>query len=205
MRFPNLSFSKKPEDDSEVRYANLSSRAFALTLDMLLLFIFLGPVFNYAGNWLYPEFHLQGGEAQVQNTLAALSAGQISAEQTVHQLREVGLFRKLALDYILQFIVSGVLIVLAWIKYDTTPGLFLFRMRLADASTGGKPSTVQYIIRYVVGVIAIAPMMLGMLLMFFNQRKMALHDVAAQTVVLQRKFRFKRKAHPSEEAEASGE
>ncbi len=200
MRFPNLSlFSKKPEDDSEYAYASFTARSAALVVDMLLLLLLLTPLYEYISQLMHPEFYRSGGMSQVQAVMEAVIRKEILVDEAMPQLEQLGLFQKMASDYTLQILLSAVIIIFAWVKYDTTPGMFLFRMHVADANTGEKPSLTQYITRYFVGLLAIAPLTLGMFIMFFNQRKMALHDYAAQTVVLHRKFRFKKKDTSQEE------
>lgn len=204
MRFPNLSlfpFSKKSDDGSEFEYASFTVRTFAISIDMLLLFIFMAPIFGWLSQLIFPEFYLQGGDEKAQAIIMAWGNGQLARDAAMQEMQAMGLFDKMGLDYFLQLFVSGVLIVLSWVKYDTTPGLLMFRCRVADATTGESPTLKRYIIRYVVGVIAIAPFMLGVLMMFFNARKMALHDLAANTVILRRKFRFKREETAEEAPE----
>ena len=205
MRFPNLSlfpFSRKQEedDDSEFAYASFSSRTFAVTLDILLLFLLMSPIFNWFSQIVFPNYYLAGGDAKTQSLLMQLGYGQISLDMMKAEMQEMGVYSKLALDYALQFIVSGVIIVFLWVKFNTTLGLYIFRMTIADADTGLPPSLKQYVIRYIFGVFSIVPFMIGMLWMFFNKRRMSLHDVAANTVILRRKIRFGRKQQESQEA-----
>ncbi|MDG1287746.1 MAG: RDD family protein [Rickettsiales bacterium] len=204
MRFPNLSLfsssSKKTDDDSDLSYASFSARTTALVLDMLLILLILTPVFEYISQFLNPDFYANGGLTQAQATFEAAALHKISVADAMERLGQLGFFDKMASDYLVQIIVSACLIIFAWVKYDTTPGMFVLRMYIADANTGEKPTLIQYVIRYFVGIIAIVPLTLGLFVMFFNQRKMALHDYAAQTVVLKRKFRF-RKKKPEDAAE----
>lgn len=212
MRFPNLSslflLGKKSKDDdgSDYVYASFTVRTFAITVDMLLLFLLMAPVFGWISEFVFPDYYLNGGDNQAQNIMFALGNEKITTDVAMQKLEELGVFRKLGLDYFLQLFVSGVIIIFAWVKFNTTPGLAVFRAHVADATTGETPTLRQYVIRYIVGVIAIAPLMLGVLVMFFNARKMALHDWAANTVILRRKFRLRRSEDEYEDsADEDGE
>ena len=197
MRFPNLSpfsfFKPKEAEDGDYVYASFTGRTFALTIDMMLLFLLLSPIFAWISEIILPDFYRAGGNSRAHELIQQYATGQISMEMMKGSMREMGLYEKMGLDYILQFFGSGVVIIFFWVKYNTTPGLFLLRMSVVDADTGESPSTQQYIIRYVVGIVSILPLMAGMLWMFFNKRNMSLHDVAANTVILRRKIRFGRK------------
>ncbi len=210
MRFPNLSlfpfFKAKEKDDSDFTYASFTARTFALTIDMLLLFVVFSPVFSWVSQIILPNFYSVGGDSYVHGLIAQFAAERISSETMFLKMEQMGLYEKLGLDYVLQFFVSGIFIIFSWVKFNTTPGLFAFRMSVVDADTGLEPSTKQYVIRYIVGIISIMPLMLGMMWMFFNARKMSLHDVAANTVIVRRKFRFgKKEVQDDEEKESPQE
>lgn len=206
MRFPNLSlfpFSKsKEDDDSDYVYASFTARTFAITIDILLLYLILAPVFGWISQMMFPEYYLAGGDGQAQALFQQYITGHISLDVMKDSMRQLGLHNKMGGDYILQFVVSGVLIVFSWVKFNTTPGLHVLRMSVADADTGEAPSLRQYIIRYIVGCISLLPFMAGMILMFFNKRKMSLHDLAANTVILRRKMRWGRKEEVDSESES---
>ena len=195
MRFPNLllfPFKKKkePQDDNGLEYASFSGRSFALTFDMLLLFLLLFPLFGYLSQVIFPEFYANQGEQKVQALFQAMAMQQITTENLWQELQALGVMEKMLVDYSLQFLISGAIIVFFWVRFDTTPGLFLFRMHIADAKTGESPTFKQYVIRYIATVISTVPFMVGMFWIFFNSRKMALQDVVAQTVVIKRKIRW---------------
>jgi uncharacterized RDD family membrane protein YckC len=58
---------------------------------------------------------------------------------------------------------------------------------IVDARTGGKPSTRQFIIRYLGYYVSMIPLMLGILWVGFDARKQGWHDKMAGTVVVRRK------------------
>jgi uncharacterized RDD family membrane protein YckC len=200
LRFPNLARllnpnqePQEPDSSSDIEYASFSGRAFALTLDMLLLFLVFSPFYEFMSQILSPEFYLNRVDLKLQQLFLAYAEHEITGQQLVEELQAVGAFQKMALDYLMQIILSGIVIIFLWVKFDTTLGLFVQRMYVADSKDGGKPTFTQYMIRYIIGVIAILPMMLGMLTIFFTEKKMAIHDMAAGTVILQRKFFWKRR------------
>jgi len=57
-------------------------------------------------------------------------------------------------------------------------------MRIVDASSGGKPTTAQWIIRYVGYYISMIPLFLGFAWVAFDARKQGWHDKLAGTLVV---------------------
>ncbi len=204
MRFPSLSIfpfgRRKKSDASPIEYASFSARTFALVFDMLILIVLLSPVLQIISETFIPSYYLNGGNIKAQQIFLNLSEGAITAADAKDQLKSIGYMDRMLLDIINQFILCGFPIIFSWVKFNTTPGLYIFRCYVADASTGMEPSLKQYINRYIVGVFSVVPMMIGMLPMFFNKRKMALQDFTASTVVLRRKYKFEyRKAEAEKE------
>jgi uncharacterized RDD family membrane protein YckC len=58
---------------------------------------------------------------------------------------------------------------------------------IVDARTGGKPSTKQFVIRYLAYGLSFLGLGLGYLWIVFDARKQGWHDKLADTVVVRRK------------------
>lgn len=79
------------------------------------------------------------------------------------------------------------LILSFWIQKSKTPGKMAVAATIVDAQTGAKPSTKQFVIRYVSYIVSALPLCLGFLWIVFDSRKQGWHDKLAGTVVVQRK------------------
>lgn len=79
------------------------------------------------------------------------------------------------------------LVLLFWIQKSRTPGKMAVAATIVDAHTGAKPSTKQFVIRYVAYIVSALPLCLGFLWIVFDSRKQGWHDKLAGTVVVQRK------------------
>jgi uncharacterized RDD family membrane protein YckC len=88
----------------------------------------------------------------------------------------VGIF----LNYVIPFI----LVLIFWHFKSATPGKIITHMSIVDAETGGKPSSGQFIIRYIAYYISAIPLLLGFIWIGFDKRKQGWHDKIAKTVVL---------------------
>ncbi|MGI4844167.1 MAG: RDD family protein [Janthinobacterium lividum] len=90
-------------------------------------------------------------------------------------------------DFFISYVLPSIVIVLLWSKFAATPGKMAVGAIIVDARTGGKPSTSQYVIRYIGYFVSAIPLLLGYLWAGFDPRKQAWHDKMANTVVVRRK------------------
>jgi uncharacterized RDD family membrane protein YckC len=84
----------------------------------------------------------------------------------------------------LNHIVQAALVLLFWYKFQATPGKMLFKLRIADATTGGRTTLKQDVIRYLGYFLSTVFMLLGFIWVAFDKRKQGWHDKLANTVVL---------------------
>jgi len=82
------------------------------------------------------------------------------------------------------YVLPAVVIIVFWIYKSATPGKMLTKLTIIDAKSGEKPSTGQFIVRYVGYYVALLPLMLGLFWIGFDSRKQGWHDKLAGTVVV---------------------
>ena len=87
-------------------------------------------------------------------------------------------------DLIFSYILPAIAVVVFWIYKSATPGKMATKLTIVDANTGGKPSTSQFVIRYIGYYVAMLPFFLGIIWVGIDKRKQGLHDKLARTVVL---------------------
>lgn len=86
----------------------------------------------------------------------------------------------LALNYLL----PALAIILFWMYKSSTPGKMVFKLKIVDARTGGKPTSGQLVGRYFAYYISILPFMLGLIWVAIDNRKQGWHDKLAGTLVV---------------------
>lgn len=91
-------------------------------------------------------------------------------------------------DFLISYVLPSILIVLLWIRMSTTPGKMAIGATIVDARTGGKPSTRQFVIRYLGYFVSALPLLLGYIWAGFDARKQSWHDKMAGTVVVRRRL-----------------
>ena len=92
-------------------------------------------------------------------------------------------------DFVISFVFPVVAAILFWIRWQATPGKMVISARIVDARTGGNPSTLQCIGRYLGYFLSFLPLGIGILWIAFDERKQGWHDKLARTVVIRRNVR----------------
>ena len=87
-------------------------------------------------------------------------------------------------DLLLNWILPAIAVILFWVYRQATPGKMAISAKIVDATTLGKPSTGQLVIRYLGYYVSIIPLMLGILWVGFDARKQGWHDKLAGTLVV---------------------
>ena len=93
------------------------------------------------------------------------------------------------LDFLLNYALPAVAVILFWIAKQATPGKMLIGAKVVDARTGDKPSTRQFVIRYLGYYVSTIGLLLGFIWVAFDQRKQGWHDKLAGTVVVRSRQR----------------
>ena len=87
-------------------------------------------------------------------------------------------------DVLLNYILPAVVVIIFWIYKSATPGKMATRLIIVDAKTGAKPSTAQFIGRYLAYFVSMIPLFLGIIWVGIDKRKQGWHDKLAGTVVI---------------------
>lgn len=85
---------------------------------------------------------------------------------------------------IVMYLLPISLVISFWVWKGSTPGKMIFTARIVDAKTGGHPSTLQFIGRYLGYIISTIPLCLGFMWIGWDKRKQGWHDKISGTVVV---------------------
>ncbi len=85
---------------------------------------------------------------------------------------------------LLEWIFPAAAVVVFWVYRSATPGKMVISAVIVDADTLGKPSTAQFIGRYLAYYVSIIPFGLGLLWVGWDKRKQGWHDKLAGTLVI---------------------
>ncbi len=80
-------------------------------------------------------------------------------------------------------VLPAIVVILFWVNRQATPGKMLIGAKIVDAKTLGKPSTGQFIGRYLCYYLS-SIFALGFIWVGFDSRKQGWHDKLAGTVVI---------------------
>jgi uncharacterized RDD family membrane protein YckC len=81
-------------------------------------------------------------------------------------------------------LLPAIVVILFWVWRDATPGKMAIGAKIVDAKTGGKPSTGQFIGRYLSYYISSIVLLLGFIWVGFDAKKQGWHDKLAGTLVV---------------------
>ncbi len=167
-----LGLCPKPLEEGP-RYASLNDRAMASAIDLLLMLALLGHLTGFMTDAVYAAYGMPSPNAMpVVSSLAQFA-------DLIWQTRFPWIISNL-----LTVLMMGLVYVSCQNAYGTTPGKWLFGLRIVDATTLEPIHGWRFVLRFVAYVPSAGPMMLGFFAGLFNTRNRALHDVIAHTVVL---------------------
>jgi uncharacterized RDD family membrane protein YckC len=90
------------------------------------------------------------------------------------------------MDFLLSWLLPAIAIIVFWFYKSATPGKMAISAKIVDASTGLRPSSKQFIVRYFAYFVSTIPLGLGFIWVAFDRKKQAWHDKLAGTVVVRR-------------------
>jgi uncharacterized RDD family membrane protein YckC len=85
---------------------------------------------------------------------------------------------------LLNWVLPAIAVLLFWIARQATPGKMAIGARIVDADTGAKPTTAQFIGRYLAYYVSLFGLCLGFVWIGLDARKQGWHDKLANTVVV---------------------
>lgn len=169
--FPFSQHEPSPRD----RYAGYYERVFASTIDLAVLFFLLYEPFAWVSRLLY-------GSASPQQALA--DGANMSWQQAValYVQSEQGVL--VIINFFLQIVVIGVLVISCERVFGTTPGRYLVGLKLVDARTEEAPTLFQLIRRFLGYFVSLPPLMLGYIWCSWDKKRQTWHDKIGGTVIL---------------------
>ena len=87
-------------------------------------------------------------------------------------------------DFIISYVFPAIPVIIFWSYKSATPGKLALKLTILDAKTGQKPTTQQFIIRYLGYFVSTIPFLLGLIWVGIDKRKQGWHDKIAGTVVV---------------------
>lgn len=86
--------------------------------------------------------------------------------------------------YIITLVIPVAFFLCFWYYKSSTPGKMIFKAKIVDANTGGKPSIGQLVGRYFGYILSSIFLMLGFFWIGWDKRKQGWHDKLSSTVVV---------------------
>lgn len=184
----------------QVRYAGLNMRLLSNMIDTIVIVVVMMLVAYIGQQNMKIGVMPADTPPQYINDLQLFMNQEIPFSHLLKTMIETGIIQKAIAKFMVSIVVSGVILIFIWKRYNATPGKMLLGMEIVDSKTLGKPSTKQYILRFFGYIISILPAGAGFFIISFNKKRRGLHDFIAGTMVIytkklnpkweKRKFKF---------------
>ncbi len=159
------------EPVAAVEYVGFWPRAGASVIDMLLSSFLLTPLVDAVYRRPVP---LDLGRA--------IANPELAAGLLLETLKPSG-----PVDVLLDYVVPAAVVLVFWLARQATPGKMLIRARIVDATTLGKPSAGQLLLRYLGYYVGFFSLGLGFFWVGWDARKQGWHDKLARTLVVRQR------------------
>lgn len=160
--------------NAPVRYAGFWLRSAAAVIDSVLVTVIIVPLLlaAYGRGYFRPFIDFHSNQDDLLVRLMTLAD---AMEQPMYSAPA---------NYLIQYLVPAVAIVLFWMARQATPGKMVLGMKIADAKTLGPPTRTQDVLRYLGYYVSMLGMFLGFIWVALDARKQGWHDKIARTVVI---------------------
>ena len=81
-------------------------------------------------------------------------------------------------------VLPSLVVIIFWKYKSATPGKIMMGIAIVDASTGGNPSTLRLVLRFLGYIVSMLPFFLGFFWIAFDRLKQGWHDKIANTLVV---------------------
>ncbi len=174
-------FKADPEVEihgKKYRLASFNKRLFTSALDMLIMSILVFPL-GYIVSW----FGI--GDAMVSMKMKPeFMLDNVDGLTLLEILYDSGVVFHILMMQLILFTSVGIYMIIFWRKKLATPAKMLFKCQVVDAKTYGQISITQGIIRFISIPLSIMPLLAGLFMIDWNDKRQALHDKTAGTVVI---------------------
>ena len=164
-----------------VEYASFNRRLYSMTFDILFFIILTTPIMNLIGYFVI-------GENDIINITKGFQPQEIEQEIQLDQflaaLIEHNIFQKYLFMMFLMFVLLFIYEFFFWVKFDATPGKWLFSTKIVDADTLKSPKPIQYVKRYLYYFVSTIPFYIGFFAISWSPKKQAWHDRFSNVVVI---------------------
>lgn len=167
----------------QILYSDFVGRLFGCLVDLAAIMILTYKLIEYIGFYLMSyclQPILTERNIEVSNIIEFKEL--LSAEHMLNPI-DMGLVSNCYMVFLaIQILIAILMIFVFWRVFNSSPGMFILRLKLVDEKTLHKPTTKQLIIRAFMLLFSF----IGFFFIPFNKRKRALHDIASGTLVIKK-------------------
>lgn len=171
----------------QIVYCKFIQRVLAISFDLLIIAATISKVINLLYNimfyLMFSNFLAAEQNVNIWNVTNVASTSKEFIQQFSNDPNAMTKFLTLQiLTLIPLFLLVGAYFIVFWRKFRATPGAMIMGMQIVDADSFEAATVKNLIKRYLGFMISI----IGVWSILFNERRMALHDKIAHTVVIKK-------------------
>jgi hypothetical protein len=170
-----IGLGKQVFKPNEINFGGFNDRMFASSADSLVAIILLHNIMQATAAIIF-------GEARARQFYGGLLGK--SAIEIMQQFQAPGFLDDWLTNNFIYFCLSASIMISCWIYTATSPGKWVTRLRVVDATTGKAPTTRQSIVRYLSYFLSALPFGLGFFWIIWDKKKQGWHDKIANTYVI---------------------
>ena len=165
----------------QIIYPKFIPRLFATTIDLFLLSLITTPVMNFISKYVFmfvfKEFFIQ---KNIDMSNSILMAEAVKTPEFMEFITPRNSFTYMGIILALHTIIMATYFIGFWVYKGATPGKLIMRTKIVDANTFEKPTTYQFVKRFLWYITAF----FGIWSILFTKQRQAFHDKRACTVVI---------------------
>lgn len=178
------------EEKQVVKYSKLNKRMVAVSIDMLIVTLFLNPIMNFLEKLIYmgrtPYIAIMD---YAQNE--KLEGQTIDLTSLVNVFINEGLIGKFIVMQLIPFLILGTYFIVCWTRFGYTIGGYFFSISVTlDDEKFSRITALRAFARFLASFLCYFTLGLGYIMVSFNSKGKALHDKITNTVVINRKPDF---------------
>jgi len=197
----NLRKTKESKEQYK-KYAGFFPRMVAGLIDSTVLSVATAPILD-----IFARMFFTINEEDLKENIQAIRPKETTESwddvlnifnQYFQVVNESGVITRMEFISGIYIIISAIIVITFWHFYSATPMKMLFGMTIVDAKTFEKPTTKQFILRFIGYIVSAIPLGFGFVWVEMNKKRKGWHDIISGTTVVY-KNRLKNKGEDKEE------
>lgn len=176
----------RKRDESGPQYGSVIERTLAWMVDITMVYTLGSGLLTWLTGFVYGVHGAEAVFAAKRGVVNDLATHAGQAVQTLQPMELFGAesFRQFLMENLVGYVLVGLVVVSLQVFWGATPGKWLLGLKVVRRRSFEPLTPLRYGLRYIAYLVAVAPLMLGIIWADFNREKRGWHDMLVDTVVI---------------------